>query len=118
MADPYNICLLFFLGQLTLTLKTSHLSNPKPTLEVTMDLFVLTWDIKNVLPSNPLVTKLLSLPPTKLRPPWNRDKSSQLLYQGCLYMLDTSNLCLQVLHTFYDHILAGHLCQTKTQQLI
>jgi len=94
MADPHNIRLLFLPGQLAPTLKASHLSNPKPTLEITIDQFALTWDIKTALPSDLLATKLLNLPPTELKPHWNRDKSGQLLYQGCLYVPDTPDLCL------------------------
>ena len=73
-----------------------------------MDLFALTWDIKNTLSFDLLATKLLSLPPTKLKLFWDKNKSGQLLYQGCLYVPDIPDLCLQVLHTFYDHILADH----------
>ena len=56
--------------------------------------------------------------PAKLTPPWSKDENGQLFYQGRLYVPDTPDLCLWVLRTFHNHILAGHPGQTKTQQLI
>jgi len=118
MVDSQNMRPLFLPNQLSLALRATHLLNPKPTQEFIMDLATLIQDVIDMLPWDLLVSKFLGMSLTKLPPPWSKDKNGWLSYQGRLYVPDAPDLCLRVLRTFHDHILAGHPGQTKTQQLI
>jgi len=46
-------------------------------------------------------------------PRWTKGKDSILYYEKQFFVPSTSDLQLQVLKTKYDHVLVGHLGQSK-----
>jgi len=80
-----------------------------------MDLSTLIQNIMDTLPQDPLASKLLGMPSTKLPSPWSKGENGWLFYQGCLYVPDAPDLHLRVLRTFHNHILVDYPGQTKTQ---
>jgi len=49
---------------------------------------------------------------------WTRGKNGMLYYEGQFFVPDTGDLWLQVLKTKHNHVLADHLGQSKTYQLV
>ena len=49
---------------------------------------------------------------------WTKEEDGTRYYKGQVYVPDTGDLCLQVLKSNHDHILAGHPGQSKTYQLV
>jgi len=49
---------------------------------------------------------------------WTEEEDSTRYYEGQVYVPDTDDLHLQVLKSNHDHVLAGHLGQSKTYQLV
>jgi len=49
---------------------------------------------------------------------WTEEEDGMRYYKGQVYVPDTGDLCLQVLKSNHDHVLAGHLGQSKTYQLV
>ena len=49
---------------------------------------------------------------------WTRGEDGILYYEGQLFVPNTDDLRLQVLKANHDHVLAGHLGQSKTYQLV
>jgi hypothetical protein len=49
---------------------------------------------------------------------WNRNEQGFVCFQNRIYVPDLQNLRLRVLQSKHDHILSGHLGQTKTYHLV
>jgi len=49
---------------------------------------------------------------------WTEEEDGMRYYEGQVYVPDTGDLCLQVLKSNHDHVLAGHPGQSKTYQLV
>ena len=82
------------------------------------DLQSLISDIKEAQKSDQSHTYLLINGGTTEDPRWTKSEDSTLYYEGQFFVPDTGNLWLQVLKTKHDHVLAGHLGQSKTYQLV
>ena len=71
-------------------------------------------DILTTLPSDPSISNQLLY----LEGHWSKDDAGFLRYDDRMYVPDNTNLCLWVLQYHHDHVLAGHLGQNKTLELI
>jgi len=71
-------------------------------------------DILAVLSFNSSISEYLLCPEGH----WSKDNTGFLRLNDKIYVLDNANLHLQVLQYHHDHILAGHLGQNKTLELI
>ena len=49
---------------------------------------------------------------------WSKDSTGLLHLDDRIYIPDTNNLCLRVLHYKHDHLLAGHFGQNCTLELV
>ena len=49
---------------------------------------------------------------------WTEEEDGMRYYKRQVYVPDTGDLCLQVLKSNHDHVLAGHPGQSKTYQLV
>jgi len=49
---------------------------------------------------------------------WSKDNARFLRLNNRMYILDNANLCLRVLQYYHNHVLAEHLGQNKTLELI
>jgi len=58
-----------------------------------------------------------SRPPTPSDPRWS-ERDSLLYYCGCIYVLDTSDLCRRIVSLCHDTKVAGHPGRFKTLELI
>ena len=48
---------------------------------------------------------------------WSQ-QANRLYFEGCLYVPNHQDLCLQIIHNHHNHPMAGHFGQTKTIKLI
>ena len=111
---------IFTAEQLThLQLKAESKPPPK-RLQATnvLDTESLLADIRTALATDPFCKEFLNKgePTDDLK--WERDVNGYLRYEGRIFVLDSGDLRLKVLKAKHDHILAGHLGQAKTLQLV
>ena len=78
-----------------------------------MDLNTLHRDILLALSSDLIATKHISVDSQ-----WSMDLNSLLLLDNRIYILSAGDLYTHVLQYNHDHILAGHLGQNKTLELV
>jgi len=71
-------------------------------------------DILETLPSDSSISNHLSHPEGH----WSIDDTGFLRFDNRMYVPDNTNLRLRVLQYHHDHVLAGHLSQNKTLELI
>ncbi|KAL4243742.1 hypothetical protein ABKN59_011944 [Abortiporus biennis] len=89
-----------------------------PTLcaTITLDQDILLQDIHSALPSDPMYIQFTDSPNGSDK--WTLTKDGSLRYHGLIYVPDSNDLRLRILRFKYDHILAGHMGQNKTIDLI
>src|SRR6266571_4795214 len=74
-------------------------------------------DIMSALLSDPSVATHFSSPiPPDSR--WSIDAEGLLRLDNCIYIPDSNNLRLQILHYKHDHLLSGHFGQNRTLELV
>ena len=79
-----------------------------------MDQEQLNSDILSALPNNPLYIAHLK----ELKPRWSITPDRFLCHDSLIYIPDSNDLQLRVLHYKHDHILSRHPSQNKTVDLI
>ena len=107
-----NFCRMFTQEQISL--RATELLNPVLQATVIMDQEQLNSDILSTLPDDPLYIAHLKEP----KPHWSVTPDGFLCHDSLIYIPDSNNLRLQVLHYKHDHILSGHPSQNKTVDLI
>jgi len=101
-------------------MKDMHLMDQPPTLWVTVvtDPQTLFSCIKEAQKANLPATNLLGNKESTDNPQWSKDKNGTLYYDRQVFVPNTGDLCLLVINSRHDHVLARHLGQSKTYQLI
>src|SRR5271170_5175745 len=112
--NPSNCPPIFMQEQLTASLCATELLEPVLHATVLMDQEQLNKDILLALPSDPLYIAHLKDP----KPHWSITPDGFLRHNNLIYIPDSDNLRLCVLHYKHDHILSGHPGQNKTIELI
>jgi len=112
--NPYNFCLVFTHEQIVASLLTTILITPTLRAATILDQNQLYSNILAILPFNSSISDHL----LHLKGRWSKDNTGFLRLDNRLYVLDNANLCLQVLQYHHNHVLAGHLGQNKTLELI
>jgi len=113
--NPQNLRLVFTQEQLSNSLCATYLEFPVLRAVAIMDVETLHSDILSALPSDPIAQVHLADP---LDSHWSTNKAGFLRLDGCIYVPDLDDLCLQVLQYRHDHPLAGHFGQNQTLELI
>ena len=91
-----------------------ELLNPVLRATVIMDQEQLNSDILSALPDDPLYIAHLK----ELKPCWSVTPNGFLCHNSLIYIPDSNDLQLRVLHYKHDHILSRHPSQNKTVDLI
>ena len=78
-----------------------------------MDQEQLNKDISQALPTDPTYISFLENP----KPCWSVSSNGFLQHDNLIYIPDSDNLRLKVLHYKHDHILSGYLVRTKQKVL-
>ena len=105
---------MFTQEQISVSLRATELLNPVLRATVIMDQEQLNSDILSALPDDPLYIAHLK----ELKPCWSITPNGFLCHDSLIYIPDSNDLRLQVLHYKHDHILSGHPGQNKTVDLI
>jgi len=112
--NPHNFCPVFTHKQIAASLRA--------TILTILTLHAVTILDQNQLHSNILAALLSdsSISNHLLHPEghWSKDNAGYLRLDNRMYVLENTNLCLQVLQYHHDHVLAEHLGQNKTLGLI
>jgi len=99
---------------------TANLENQSLTLQaVTLtDPQSLLSNIKEAQKSHQPDVNSLAVEKTLKDPRWTKEADGLWHYEGQIYVPDVGDLRLQVLKSRHNHMLAGHLGQIKTYQLV
>jgi len=112
--NPHNFCSVFTHEQIAVSLWVTILTTPTLCAATILDQNQLHSDILAALPFNSSISKHL----LHLEGHWSKDDTGFLRLGNRMYVPDNANLRLRVLQYHHDHILAGHLGQNKTLELI
>jgi len=112
--NPYNFCPVFTHKQIIAPLQATILTTPTLCTATILDQDQLYSDILATLLFNSSISNHLLHPEGY----WSKDNTGFLRLDNRMYILDNANLRLQVLQYHHDHVLAGHLGQNKTLELI
>ena len=113
--NPHNFRLVFTHEQIVASLQATILTTLTLCAATILDQDQLYSDILATLPFNSSFSDHLFHPEGH----WSKDSTGFLrLDDNRMYILDNANLCLQVLQYHHNHVLAGHLGQNKTLELI
>src|SRR6266436_3524569 len=88
------------------------------TVSEDLDHGAITTDIAQVAELDPLAQDLRSKLGTSDLPSGWEWVEGQLRFQGHLYVPNQEILCLQVIHNYHDHPLAGHFREARMSKLI
>ena len=112
--NPHNFRLVFTHKQITASLWATIFTTPTLCAATILDQNQLYSDILATLPFDSSISDHLLHPEGC----WSKDGARFLRLDNRIYVLDNTNLRLQVLQYHHDHVLAGHLGQNKTLELI
>ena len=112
--NPHNFRPVFTHEQIAASLWATILTTLALCTATILDQNQLHSDILTILPSDPSITNHL----LHLEGQWSKDGAGFLRLDNRMYVLDNANLHLWVLQYHHDHVLAGHLGQNKTLELI
>jgi len=112
--NPYNFRPVFTHEQITASLRATILTPLTLRAATILDQNQLHSDILATLPSDSSISTHLSHQEGR----WSKDDAGFLRFDDRMYVPDNANLRLRVLQYHHDHVLAGHLGQNKTLELI
>ena len=99
-------------------LKATYLKQPMAKKETIIDTEVFHSDIKAATLQVPEYAQLLNLIQSLSDPYWTTNAKGLLCWESHIVVPDLDDLQLQVLHLKHNHILVGHLGQSKTVELV
>ena len=112
--NPHNFHLVFTYEQIAASLRTTILITPTLCTATILDQNHLHSNILAALSSDSSISDHL----LHLEGCWLKDNARFLRLDNRMYVPDNANLHLQVLQYHHDHVLAGHLGQNKTLELV
>jgi len=112
--NPHNFRPVFTHEQIAAFLQATILTTPTLRAATILDQNQLHSDILATLPFDSSISDHLLHPEGH----WSKDGAGFLRLDNRMYILDNANLRLRVLQYHHDHVLAGHLGQNKTLELI
>jgi len=112
--NPHNFRPVFTHEQIIASLRATILTTLTLYAATLLDQNQLHSDILAILPSDSSISNHLFHPEGC----WSKDNTGFLRCDNRMYVPDDANLHLQVLQYHHDHVLAGHLGQNKTLELI
>jgi len=112
--NPHNFHPVFTHEQIAASLWATILTTPTLRAAMILDQNQLYSNILATLPFDPSVSDHL----LHLEGRWSKDGTGFLRLNNRMYVPDNANLHLRVLQYHHDHVLAGHLGQNKTLELI
>jgi len=112
--NPHNFCPVFTHEQIATSLWATILTTPMLCTATILDQNQLYSDILATLPFDSSISDHL----LHLEERWSKDGVGFLRLNNRIYVLDNANLRLWVLQYHHDHVLAEHLGQNKTLELI
>jgi len=112
--NPHNFRPVFTHEQIAASLQATILTTPTLCTATILDQNQLRSDILATLPSDSSISNHLSHPEGR----WSIDDAGFLRFDDRMYVPDSANLHLRVLQYHHNHVLAGHLGQNKTLELI
>jgi len=112
--NPHNFRPVFTHEQIAASLRATILTTLTLCAATILDQNQLCSDILATLSSDSSISNYLSHPEGC----WSIDDAGFLRFDDRMYVPDNANLRLRVLQYHHDHVLAGHLGQNKTLELI
>jgi len=112
--NPHNFRPVFTHEQIATSLWATILTTPMLCTATILDQNQLYSDILATLPFDSSISDHL----LHLEERWSKDGVGFLRLNNRIYVLDNANLRLWVLQYHHDHVLAEHLGQNKTLELI
>ena len=113
--NPHNLKPMFTQEQLASSLRATILLALAIHAAVLVDIEQLHKDILAALPADSVAQSHLSDPSD---PRWSTDSAGLLCLDDRIYVLDSNDLHLRVLHYKHDHPLASHFSQNCTLELV
>lgn len=112
--NPQNFRPIFTDEQLTVSLRATFLQGPILRASIVMDIKALYKGTLSSYTFDPEATLGLELALDPKQPRWKIGTDNLLCLDDWIYVPDYSDLHLQVLRNFHDHIIAGHYGQNQT----
>ena len=113
--NPHNLKPMFTQEQLASSLRATILLAPAICAAVLVDVEQLHKDILTALPADSIAQSHLL---DTSDPRWSMDSAGILHLDDRIYVPDSNDLCLRVLHHKHDHLLASHFSQNRTLELV
>jgi len=114
LMNPHNFRPVFTHEQIAASLRATILTTPTLCTATILDQNQLYSDILATLPLDTSISDHL----LHLEGHWSKDGAGFLRLDNRMYVPDNANLRLRVLQYHHNHVLAGHLGQNKTLELI
>jgi len=110
--NPQNLRPVFTQEQLASSLRATYYSGPVLRAVGIMDIGQLHKDILSAQRSDTYISEHNS------EPRWSTDEQGLVRYDDRIWIPDSDDLRLRVLHYHHDHPISGHFGQNKTLELI
>ena len=114
--NPHNFCLVFTQEQLASSLRATIILSPVLQAVSLLDIKQLHSNIHSTLSTDSIASIHLKSKKSNLQ--WSLNSDGLLQRDNCIYVPDSEDLQLQVLHYKHNHMTAGHFGWNKTINLV